>query len=300
MKGLASSQPFFHWLAATFVANPAAIIQPMKIVTALVALLALGAGVARADPPTVYTGELTWTEIRDAIKAGRTTIIVPIGGTEQSGPHIALNKHNIRVRFFAGRVAAALGNALVAPVLAYVPEGSSNPPTGHMRFAGTITIPESAFVEILVSSGRGYRSQGFKDVVFIGDHGDYQKAMKKAAATLNREWAGTQVKAHAIEEYYTAVEKDYKEALRAKGFSEEEIGVHAGLADTSLMLAIDPSLVRTERMATSRGDGHNGVNGDPAHSSSALGKLGVDLILKRTIDAINREVGPRDASAPQK
>ena len=260
---------------------------------ALLASLLFAAGTALAEPPSVYTGELTWTEVRDALHAGKTTIIVPIGGTEQSGPHIALNKHNIRVRFFAGRVAAALGNALVAPVLAYVPEGGTNPPTGHARFPGTITIPESTFMEILVSTARGFRSQGFKDVVFIGDHGGYQKAMKKAAATLNREWAGTPARAHAIGEYYDAVEKDYKDALRAKGFSDEDIGTHGGLADTSLMLAIDPSLVRTNRMKTAADDKTNGVNGDPALSSSDLGKLGVDLVIKRTIDAINRDVGHR-------
>ena len=272
----------------------------MKTAYAFIALLLLGLGLARADPPTVYTGELTWTEINDAIRAGRTTIIVPIGGTEQGGPHMALNRHNLRVRFFAGRVAASLGNALVAPVLAYVPEGGTNPPTEHMRFAGTMTISESTFEEILVSTGRGFRSQGFKDVVFIGDHGGYQKSMKRAADRLNREWAGSQTRAHAIEDYYVAVQKDYVDALRAKGFSDQEIGTHAGLADTSLMLAIDPSLVRMERLKTSRGDGHNGVNGDPSQASSALGKLGVDIIVKRTIDAINREVGKRDSAAPGK
>jgi creatinine amidohydrolase/Fe(II)-dependent formamide hydrolase-like protein len=205
------------------------------------------------------------------------------------------------VRFFAGRVAAALGNALVAPVLAYVPEGGTNPPTGHMRFAGTMTIPESTFEEILVSTGRGFRSQGFTDIVFIGDHGGYQKSIKKAAATLNREWAGTPVRAHAVEEYYLAVDKEYRDALRAKGFSDEEIGNHAGLADTSLMLAIDPSLVRTDRMKTSRSDGHNGVSGDPAQSSSALGKIGVDLVMQRTLEAINRDVGrKREVAAATK
>ena len=255
----------------------------------LILLVAMTTGIARADPPTVYTGELTWTEIRDAMQAGKTTIIVPVGGTEQSGPHIALNKHNIRVRFFAGRIAAALGNALVAPVLAYVPEGSINPPTGHMRFAGTMTIPESTFEEILVSTARGFKAQGFRNVVFIGDHGGYQKSMKKAAASLNKEWAGSPARAFAVEEYYTAVDKEYKELLRSKGFSDAEIGAHAGLADTSLMLAVDPSLVRSDRMKSAAGDKSNGVNGDPSKSSSALGKLGVDLVIARTVETIKRD-----------
>ena len=261
-----------------------------RVMTAFIALFILGASAVRAaDAPTVYMDELTWTEVRDAIGAGKTTVIVPVGGTEQNGPHMALGKHNVRVRFLSGRVAAALGNALVAPVLAYAPEGSIDPPTGHMRFPGTITIPDAAFEEILLSTARGYRSHGFRDVVFLGDHGGYQKQMKKAAEKLNREWAGTPARAHVVEEYYEAVSKDYVAALKARGFGEKEIGLHAGLADTSLMLAIDPSLVRTDRMKTAGAEKGDGVNGDPAQSTSTLGKIGVDLIVKRTVEAIRRE-----------
>jgi creatinine amidohydrolase/Fe(II)-dependent formamide hydrolase-like protein len=74
---------------------------------------------SRAEaPPTVFLEELTWTEVRDLIRAGTTTIILPTGGTEQNGPHMALGKHNARVRALSAAIARALGNALVAPVLA--------------------------------------------------------------------------------------------------------------------------------------------------------------------------------------
>ena len=98
-----------------------------------------------AAPPAVYLEDLTWTEVRDAVTAGTTTIILPVGGTEQSGPQMALGKHNARARFLAGRIAAALGDTLVAPVVAYVPEGSISPPGGHMRYPGTISVPDAAF-----------------------------------------------------------------------------------------------------------------------------------------------------------
>ena len=67
---------------------------------------------------------LTWTELRGLVQSGKTTIILPLGGTEQNGPHMALGKHNVRVRLLSERIARVLGDALVAPVLAYVPEGS--------------------------------------------------------------------------------------------------------------------------------------------------------------------------------
>ena len=126
------------------------------------------------ERPSVFLEDLTWTELRDEIAAGKTTIIVPIGGTEQNGPAMALGKHNRRVKLLSERIAIALGNALVAPVIAYVPEGALSPPSGHMRFPGTISVPEAAFETILESAARSFKLHGFKDIVFLGDHGGYQ------------------------------------------------------------------------------------------------------------------------------
>jgi creatinine amidohydrolase len=242
---------------------------------------------------SVYLEDLTWTEVRDATQAGRSTIIVPIGGTEQSGPHIALGKHNVRVRLLAGRIAESLGNALVAPVVAYVPEGLATKPTGHMRFPGTITVPEGAFEQMLESAGRGFRVHGFKHVVFIGDHGGYQKSMKKAADTLNREWAATSARAYAIEEYYHAATVEFAEALKAKGFTSAEIGMHAGAADTSLALAADPSLVRVDRMKGPNMGKADGVEGDPRRASAELGRQGMEIIVARTVEAIRKATARR-------
>src|SRR5713226_6543564 len=110
--------------------------------------LLLGLPGARASD-TAFLEELTWTELRDLIRSGKTTIILPTGGTEQNGPHMALGKHNVRVKALSERVARALGNAIVAPVIAYVPEGGLNPPTGHMRFPGTITVPDDGFQRVI-------------------------------------------------------------------------------------------------------------------------------------------------------
>src|SRR5262245_58664193 len=73
-------------------------------------------------PDTVFVVELTWTEVRDALQAGKTTVLFPTGGTEQNGPHMVLGKHNVIIKHTAEQIARRLGNALVAPVLAYVPE----------------------------------------------------------------------------------------------------------------------------------------------------------------------------------
>jgi len=236
---------------------------------------------------------MTWTEVRDAVKAGRTTILVPIGGTEQSGPYIALGKHNARARLLAGRIAESLGNALVAPVVAYVPEGASAQPTGHMRFPGTITVPDAVFEQTLESAARGFRLHGFKDIVFLGDHGGYQKSIHKAADALNREWGATNVRAHAIDAYYRAATVDFAEALKAKGFTPAEIGNHAGVADTSLAMATDPALVRVDRMKAPNLGKADGVEGDARKSTAELGREGLDLIVARTVEAIRKAAARR-------
>ena len=94
------------------------------ILAAALAVLATAAGAGAQPPDSVLLEELTWTEVRDAVRAGKTTIIVPAGGTEQNGPHMALGKHNARVKILAQDIARQLGDALVAPVIAYVPEGA--------------------------------------------------------------------------------------------------------------------------------------------------------------------------------
>jgi creatinine amidohydrolase len=257
-------------------------------------LLAVTPGAFAAVPATVFLEDLTWTELRDEIRAGKTTIIVPIGGTEQNGPHMALGKHNARVKALAERIARELGNALVAPVIAYVPEGSVEPPTAHMRFPGTITIPDKTLEQVLESTARSFRLHGFHDIVFIGDHGGYQKVLQAAAATLNREWAATPVRAHAIVEYYRVTNAAYADALKKHGFTADEIGTHAGVADTSLTLALVPGMVRSDRLGGApKPAASDGVYGDPRRSSAEVGQLGVDAIVTATVTAIRQATARR-------
>ncbi len=260
----------------------------------LLAVGALHGAAARAAPPSVQLEELTWTEVRDAIRAGTTTALIPIGGTEQSGPHMALGKHNYRASALAGRIAAALGNTLVAPVVAYVPEGHVTPPSGHMKFAGTLSVPDDAFVAILLGACRSLKQHGFLDIALVGDHGDYQNLLKEVARRLNREWAASPARVHYVSAYYAAASEGFAQALRARGMSEAQIGVHAGLADTSLMMAIDPGRVRVDRLQGLAGTkSSTGVAGDPALASAALGQIGTQLIVDQSVQAIRQAIAAR-------
>ena len=190
------------------------------LATGCVALAAFCGAPALAQ--SVFIEELTSPELREAVRAGKTTALVPIGGTEWNGDHMVLGKHNVRARYLAGRIAEKLGDALVAPVLAYVPEGRIDPPTEHMKHPGTLTIPEDAFERMLESTARSLMHHGFKKVVLLGDHGGYQKSLRKVAARIQG--------VIAPPEYYRGME-------------------HAGLEDTASALAVDPKLVRDPKGA---------------------------------------------------
>ena len=272
-----------------------------------VAALAQAAGGA-AGPSSLQIEALSWTELRDRIAQGSSTVLVPIGGTEQSGPHMALGKHNVRSVWLATRIAEKLGNALVAPVLAYVPEGAIEPPTQHMRYPGSISVPVPVFEATLEAAARSFRRHGFRDVVFLGDHGGYAASLERVATRLNAEFSSPRAKppvppalagfrVFALGEYYSAAQAPYLEALKARGVSAEEAGTHAGLADTALMMAIDPTLVRSEMLGRQGGivkNGKDGVTGDPRRASAELGQLGVQRIVDASVAAVRaRTAAPR-------
>jgi creatinine amidohydrolase/Fe(II)-dependent formamide hydrolase-like protein len=242
---------------------------------------------AQQSPSTVYLEELTWTELRDAIHSGKTTAIIPIGGTEQSGPDIALGKHNARVRALAGMIAQGLGNAIVAPTIAYVPEGALSPPSAHMRYPGTITIPDEAFEKTLEFAARSMKQAGFQNIVFLGDHGGYQALEKAVAAKLTPEWSASGVRVIALDEYYRASTDGFEAILKTHGYTLAETGKHAGLMDTSLQMAVVPTTVRTDRLGSIT-PSKDGIEGDPRKSSAELGKLGVSEIVNTSIAAIRK------------
>jgi creatinine amidohydrolase len=240
---------------------------------------------------SVHLEQLTWTELRDRVAAGSTIALVPIGGTEQNGPHMTLGKHNVRVRVLAERIALRLGNALVAPVVAYVPEGSIDPPTEHMRYPGTISVPSAAFEALLESTVRSLQRAGLVHVVLLGDHGGYRRSLERVAARVPR--------AHALAAYYEASTDGLDRALRAQGFSAAEIGQHAGLADTSLMLAIDAAQVRVDAARARVPGAADGVSGDPRRADARWAQESAEAIVERSVAAIRERTGkPQSGPRP--
>ena len=264
----------------------------MRPVRSLPYLLSAAVGLSMAFPatlsaqsaPPVFIDELTWTEIRDRQQAGTRSVIIGTAGQEQKGPHMVDGEHKWVLTHTTERIARALGDALVAPIVTYVPEGSWDPPRGHMTKPGTITLPEDRFVELLLHAGRSLKAGGFTQIIYIGDSGGNQRGMQKAAEQLNAEWAGS-ARALFIGDYYTKAGEDMRVMLRAKGYTDNDIGSHAGMLDTSELLYVNPKLVRKERFARNGGAPDSGVNGDPTKASAALG---AELLKIKIDNALNQ------------
>ena len=255
----------------------------MRCACVLFALGCLPGVVFAQATPSVFLEELTWPEVRDALAAGTTTVIIPTGGTEQNGPHMVLGKHNFLVKHKAGEVARRLGDALVAPVMAYVPEGNVDPPTGHMRFPGTITTPPAVFEQVLEYAARSFRQHGFRDIALLGDSGGNQASQAAVAERLNREWEGTSVRVHHLTDYYPGSGDAW---LVEQGEREEDVGSHAGMHDTASFLFLDPSKLRLDQMERGTGGNGNGVTGHPGRSTAAYG----EQILEMQIAAAVRQI----------
>jgi creatinine amidohydrolase/Fe(II)-dependent formamide hydrolase-like protein len=263
----------------------------------LAACLVIPVALALADPgpDTVRIEDLTWPEIKARMQAGATTVIVPTGGTEQNGPHMVIGKHNYIIEYTTAQIAKRLGNTLVAPVLAYVPEGSWDPPEGHMRFPGSISVPDPIYEKVLESTVMSFAVEGFKTILFIGDSGPNQHPQEVVAKKMDAELKSKGVHVYQIGDYYS--HNGQVEWLKSQGFSDNDIGVHAALIDTAQLMAIRPDGIRTALLATSAGnaDGSkNGVIGDPAKATAEIGRKLLELKIETAVREIRQKLAAGD------
>lgn len=249
---------------------------------------------AQSAPNSVYIEALTWEEIRDEIADGKTTIIIPTAGTEQKGPHMVMGEHKYVMEYTMDHVARLLGNALVSPIITFVPEGSyEGEPTGHMRMPGTITLPEEWFRDLLRHTAKSHAAGGFTDIVFVGDSGGNQGGMSAVTDELNAEWAGTGIRAHFIGDYYGKSGDEINAMLMAEGYTMEQIGGHAGMVDTSQMLFVNPNHVRMDKAAPQGGFEGSGVSGDPTLATAARGDAQLRIKIDNAVAQIRSSIGSR-------
>jgi creatinine amidohydrolase/Fe(II)-dependent formamide hydrolase-like protein len=257
----------------------------MRIFCAVLLLaLAPASQAAAQSVQSVELEQLTSPEVAALQKQGWTTIIIPTGGTEQNGPQLTLGKHNVIVRYTTAEIAKRLGATLVAPVLGYVPEGNVDPPEGHMRSPGTISLPEALFADVLEAAARSFIATGFKTVLLIGDSGGNQAAQEAVAAKLAGAFRDQGIAVFALTDYYAA--NGQVDWLLAAGETQADIGTHAGIRETSELLAIDPISVRRELL---RSETHwPETAGRPDHASAERGRALLELKIAAALRQIQR------------
>jgi len=205
---------------------------------------------------------------------------------------MVIGKHDLIARAAARRVAEELGQTLVAPVVSYVPEGEYDPPTGNMRFPGTIGIPVSVFAGTLDGIARSLKRAGFTTICFMSEHGQSQEPQASVVEKLNREWAGS-VRVLAVGEYYAdAAQRAW---LSEQGVPAAAVGDHAGLIDTAELMFVSPAGVNLAAFPKSGTwlTEPTGASGEPTRASERLG----EQLLQIRVEAAVRQIRAALASS---
>ena len=244
-------------------------------------------------PDTVWMEEMTWMDVRDAVKAGKTTVIISTGGIEPNGPWLALGKHNYVLRANCDAIARKLGNALCAPIVPFVPEGSIDPKSSHMLTVGTISLTEETFQSLLTDIAHSYRMHGFENIVFIGDSGGNQAGMKAVAEKLNAQWNAKPTVVHIPEYYaYNTVAKLLVDLGVTKADAKGD-GLHDDPGITLNMLVTDPSSVRWEQRVKAGKATIDGVSIENKAKALELGRKIVEMRATNTVAAIKKALADR-------
>jgi hypothetical protein len=281
--------------------------MPSLLLTVVLALM-LVPGLARAqeiDPnmprpiaarDTVWLEEMTWLEIRDAIRAGKTTAIVATGGIEQNGPYVATGKHNYVIQATAEAIARRLGNALIAPIVKFVPEGNIDPPEGHMRFPGTFSLSDETYQALLTDITASLKQHGFKHILFIADSGGNVEGMQAVAARLTTAWKGTPT-VHYIREYYEQDiwSYDYLKSLGIVQQPDVKTAARAGLHDDyhyeAIIATVDPRHIRIDERKKAGLASIHGISVVPVQKTIANGKKLIEYRVGITVTAIKKALG---------
>ena len=248
-------------------------------------------------PNTVWIEEMTWMDVRDSLKAGNTTAIIATGGMEPNGPWLVTGKHNYVLKTNCEAIARKLGNALCAPIVEYVPEGRIEPPSGHMRSPGTISLREETFQSLLTDIAHSLKMHGFKNIILIGDSGGNQNGQKAVADKLTAQFAGSALVA-TIPGYYTAP-PGTPNVLRQLGVTKDGMpddGLHDSPGITLNMLLTEPNSVRWEARVKAKKTTINGVDISNLNRSREWARAIVDARATRTVELIKLAIAEKKSS----
>lgn len=254
------------------------------------ALSGQGSPAAPTRPAPVMMERMTTAEVRDAIKDGKTTVLIFNASTEATGPAIALGKHIIRAQYLGEHIARELGNALVSPVMPFAPT------TDESRFPGTVNLSADTFSRVNEDVAESMVKTGFKYIVLMGDHDGNQPSLRALADKLDEKHRAQGVRVFYSSDAYAKANKEIEAYLKANGYPPSR---HGGVSDMSLTWAVDADYVRPDKIVVGApvpptgspmSLGTIGIEGDPRRSSPDLGKTFLEWKIRDGAAEIRRLV----------
>ena len=240
---------------------------------------------------SVWIGELTTLEVRDLIKTGKTTALILAGGMEENGPYLTLDKHNNVARAMGEAIARRLANALCAPILTMEPGNPERPST-----PGGVVFSAETYKAVLTDMATSLSAMGFKNIIYLGDHGGDLKPMSEVAAALNAKWKGQGATNYFVEKYgnsgpdsgccgFGVLEKYENEAL---GIHEKKEGLHDDYYISSMIMTVDLNGVRLPERIKAKQSTINGINLNPSAKAVENGKKLIAYRAEATVKEIQR------------
>ena len=238
--------------------------------------------------------EMVWPEVESALEAGTRTAIVAVGSIEQHGPHLPLNMDTLDGDELSRRVASELGDALAAPTIR--PGCSGH----HMEFPGTITVPPETLMDIVRAYCRSLDEHGFEYIVLVPTHGGNFGPVKTVAPDIAREIDAAVIPLADLDEHMALL----NEGLTEAGVEYDQDVIHAGAAETAMVMAIDEGLVREDQFDRGpegdisparllsegfRSITENGVLGDPTEATAEAGETIVERVVEAYVEQIEAE-----------
>ncbi|WP_049904292.1 creatininase family protein [Natrialba asiatica] len=243
---------------------------------------------------SVLLEEMVWPEVESALEAGTRTAIVAVGSIEQHGPHLPLNMDTLDGDELSRRIASELGDALAAPTIR--PGCSGH----HMEFPGTITVRPEILMDVIRSYCRSLDKHGFEYIVLVPTHGGNFGPVKTVAPDVAREIDATVIPLADLDEHMQLLNAGLSEA----GVEYDQDVIHAGAAETAMVLAIDEGLVRMDQIERGpegdisparllsegfRSITENGVLGNPNEATVEAGETIIQKVAETYVKYIETE-----------
>jgi creatinine amidohydrolase len=241
-------------------------------------------------PPARYLPYLSWTQIAALPDRANTVIVLPAGSTEQHGPHLPCAVDTIIAAGVIGHALARLPPDVPAYALSPIHYGKSDE---HLHFPGTVTLEGTTLLETVTQIGESVYRMGFRKLLIVNAHGGQPQVMEMAARELRLRHGDYVVLPHFTWRVPHAAGRFLSER-------EKRLSMHAGHAETAILMALAPETVHMQHAVaayppefpskvlspdgrpacawTARDFGESGVIGDPLAATPEQGREILDSL----------------------